>query len=57
MTSTLSTRRVVRSGLAFITSSRNSAVYHADWLFLEDVMKARPDLTTRRVDKVLVMKN
>jgi hypothetical protein len=35
----------------------NSAVYHADWLFLEDVMKARPDLTTRRVDKVLVMKN
>ena len=29
----------------------------ADWLFLKDVMKARPDLTTRHVDKVLVMKN
>ncbi|MFA5436210.1 MAG: glycosyltransferase family A protein, partial [Candidatus Neomarinimicrobiota bacterium] len=24
----------------------NSTVYHADWLFLKDVMKARPDLTT-----------
>lgn len=35
----------------------NSTVYHADWLFLKDVMKARPDLTTRHVDKVLVMKN
>ena len=35
----------------------NSTVYHADWLFLEDVMKARPDLTTRHVPKVLVVKN
>jgi len=35
----------------------NSTGYHADWLFLKDVMKARPDLTTRHVDKVLVMKN
>ena len=35
----------------------NSTVYHADWLFLEDVMKAKPDLTMRHVPKVLVLKN